>query len=443
MAWGAGLKSCSSLLDRVDRNDPTLVELVILSTKTVTASDWDRLAKGIVKHGAARHLKSLQASGHSISKEALRALGQAIHESSQTVPWSLIAVGTTEMGSSGGLEEFMAGLDAPGGTKLQLEYLDLSYKGLDQSNLAPILRLSSSSPGLRVLDLSRNPGLMKGLEALSHDTKMFPFVEQLDVSSCEMDGQNAKALLENLASKSEPCCQTLNLSNNPIGAHPFDVIGSGPLSLQDLNLSTCEIGDHSLSLLSASNSAQSALQSLDLSNNRLSGTSMESFGKWVANTRTLVNLNLSNNPLMVNGVETLIQNGLVPRGMNHRVQTLDLSETQCGKEGAMTAIQSSNAVTLRFFKNQLGPEGFEALAPCLVGGHASLETLDLAANEAPEEAVVDLLRGLLTVAEDDKSTLSTIVVGGNKGGENLEQMVANIKKVRPNVDIARDRIKKK
>jgi hypothetical protein len=39
--------------------------------------------------------------------------------------------------------------------------------------------------------------------------------------------------------------------------------------------------------------------------------------------------------------------------------------------------------------------------------------------------------------------LKTLVVGGNQGGTDLEDLCAQIRKVRPDLDIARDKIRKR
>ena len=47
---GGGLKSCDSLLKRVEGNDDKLVELVILPMKTFGGAELDRLSNAISKN---------------------------------------------------------------------------------------------------------------------------------------------------------------------------------------------------------------------------------------------------------------------------------------------------------------------------------------------------------------------------------------------------------
>jgi hypothetical protein len=50
MVWGSGaFNSCDKLLERVEKNDPTLVELVILPMKSFGAKDIERLSNAIGK----------------------------------------------------------------------------------------------------------------------------------------------------------------------------------------------------------------------------------------------------------------------------------------------------------------------------------------------------------------------------------------------------------
>ena len=48
MVWGSGaFNSCDKLLERVEKNDPTLKELVILPMKKFGEKDLDRLSHAI------------------------------------------------------------------------------------------------------------------------------------------------------------------------------------------------------------------------------------------------------------------------------------------------------------------------------------------------------------------------------------------------------------
>ena len=578
MVWGSSsLRSCASLLDKIERSNNNnndddddgnnIEELIFLSTKIVTKSDWERFIRIIQSQKDCRTLKYLRASGHSmIDKQTAYQLGQVIYESSQYIPWSLVAIGDNQMGSSSSsssssnrkinneLDGFISGLlfvnnssttttttttdDDDERTKttktktapLRLAALDLSYKGLSEENLYTILQLTRQCQELKHLDLSRNPGffqypqpqppqppqplLLLDTDDDKEETKnndddknnnkntqhcstqqplpttppppMFPFIQHLNMTANDIDGFNAKHLLNDLTMSNS--CHVLYLSDNPIGRQPsFDLLRLCPQSIQELHLANCCLDDTSLR---CGTTKSLCLESIDLSNNNLSSNSMENLATWFTSSHSLRlrNLNISNNPLTQIGVETLVLHGLLSRyqqDASNRLVTLDLSQTQCGIQGALIAVQSSHVSSLRLFDNQLGNDGFYALASQFVNGQhgttTTLENLDLAANGASESAVIDLLRSLIptttTTANNhhNKTTLhqqdyysatpppslsppprpspppppssslmlKTIVVGGNEVGEELEKLIQEIHIVHPELDIARDQRRRK
>ncbi|CAL4905458.1 unnamed protein product [Urochloa decumbens] len=140
----------------------------------------------------------------------------------------------------------------------RLEYLDLS-ENLLQGHTIPISSSSNLSPSLKILDLSANN--LKGL---------FDFFW---LRNCTM-------------------LQRVDLSGNT--DLTIDVKFHGrvpPFQLRELALSGCKLDN---SIIAGPNflGTQSHLQTLDLSNNNLTG----SIPSWI-NTRTLVYLNLANNSL--------------------------------------------------------------------------------------------------------------------------------------------------
>ena len=571
MVWGSSsLRSCASLLDKIERNNNNnknndddgnnIEELIFLSTKIVTKSDWEHFIRIIQSQKDCRTLKYLRASGHSmIDKQTAYQLGQVIYESSQYIPWSLVAIGDNQMGSSSSsssnnrkinnelqqLDGFISGLlfvnnsttttttttttdDDDERTRttttttktapLRLAALDLSYKGLSEENLYTILQLTRQCQELKHLDLSRNPGffqypqppqpqplLLLDTDDDKEETKnndddkntqhcstqqplptppppMFPFIQHLNMTANDIDGFNAKHLLNDLTMSNS--CHVLYLSDNPIGRQPsFDLLRLCPESIQELHLANCCLDDTSLR---CGTTKSLCLESIDLSNNNLSSNSMENLATWFTSSHSirLRNLNISNNPLTQVGVETLVLHGLLSRyqqDASNRLLTLDLSQTQCGIQGALIAVQSSHVSSLRLFDNQLGNDGFYALASQFVNGQhgttTTLENLDLAANGASESAVIDLLRSLIPTTATTTTTannhhnkttlhqqdyqsaatppsslsppppspppssslmLKTIVVGGNEVGEELEKLIQEIHIVHPELDIARD-----
>jgi hypothetical protein len=122
-----------------------------------------------------------------------------------------------------------------------------------------------------------------------------------------------------------------------------------------------------------------------------------------------------------------------------KLKNLDLSHTQCGSQGAATILSADQLESLILFNNNLGSEGFHALAPALQQQHALVE-LDLGGNGADEASVVVLLNALIKESDvANKNVLQLLVVGGNQGGDAVEQMVAKVQRIHPGLDIARDK----
>ena len=130
--------------------------------------------------------------------------------------------------------------------------------------------------------------------------------------------------------------------------------------------------------------------------------------------------------------------------------------------GAVRALESCGELTvLRLYNNQLGSPGFRSLAEVLrriftaTEEHPSqpkLHTLDLAGNGADQASVVVLLQAVLDLlllatkdGGDDSGVvafpLQCLVIGGNQGGEDVEEMVQKIQQIRPKMDIGRDKFK--
>jgi hypothetical protein len=182
-AWGVGssARSCDALLHRIEINDPTLTELIILPIKSFGPKDLLRLIQ-CLDHGEQQgqqslppplqyqinttatattlntHLKSLQASGHAMNDvSVLEAFGRVLTKNPSSCPLVDIAIGDNTLGDEG-MEALCRGLlssssssqqqqqyqssiladDERGrtitttspSTRLRLESIDFSWKGM-------------------------------------------------------------------------------------------------------------------------------------------------------------------------------------------------------------------------------------------------------------------------------------------------------------------------
>jgi Ran GTPase-activating protein (RanGAP) involved in mRNA processing and transport len=449
MAWGSSsLRSCASLLERLERNDASLIDLYILPTKQVTSADWERCCKAISQHGVARHVRAIHASGHAIEEALLPQISAVLYATGKDVSWEELAIGDANMGDNG-----VIALVADWKPDFRLSSLDLSYKSLRSVGLRSLLQWASSSKFLKKIDLSRNTDLATGLTAdqlqqvLSSDTDdtRFPALEQVILAECNLEGESGAAIISSMARV--PTLQVLDLSRNPLGPQgPATSLGSAESALLDLKLASCAMTDVGIISIMPGLSLLPHLQRLDLSCNGITVEGASCMANALAHGwKAMESLNLTGNPIHDAGIDVLIRQGLMLRQQNgaSRLLSLDLSQTKCGSAGACLAIQSSHVEDLRLFDNALSSDGFTQLSPALQGGHASLQSLDLAGNGASEEAVVTLLRSLMVTDSGVASVLRTLVVGGNQGGPDLEAVIQELKEVHPELDIARDRIRKK
>jgi Ran GTPase-activating protein (RanGAP) involved in mRNA processing and transport len=154
-------------------------------------------------------------------------------------------------------------------------------------------------------------------------------------------------------------------------------------------------------------------------------------------------LNLAGNPLDEASSQALANAiGELRTQEKLLLSNLDMTDTSCGAGGAVDLVRLGHLRVLNIFNNRLGSDGFVALAKVLQGGHPTLETLDVGGNQATEAGVVALLQAFTVKTESFRNSLKLVVVGGNESGPTIETLVKEIKKVHPEMDIARDKPRK-
>ena len=317
-------------------------------------------------------------------------------------------------------------------------------------------------PKLRQLNLRRNDKIGE----LSKNDEQVSFaaishLEELDLSQCGLSGDFIATFfgcIQQSTNESEQAATSnlkkLHLQENVISGVGFNALV--PLlahsSLTELNLSKCEIGDEALDALTkvvSESTMNNNLLILDLSNNGITATGATHLAEGLqksAPLSNLVELNLAGNQLGENGVKVLasaLEAHNQMDGSTATLKKLDLTNTNCGVQGAKDIIALGKLQSVHLFNNHLGSDGFIALAPTLKGGHESLEHLDLGGNGANQASVVALLSALLQSPEAVQNVLKVIVVGANESGDAVEQIVKQIKQVHPALDIARDKKSKK
>jgi len=403
MVWGTaggGIKSCDSILKRIETNDPQLTELVILPMKNFGVAEVDRLAAAIA-NGTNTTLKSINASGHAISPTSSFTFASAIASANLTGGGVTdVAIGDGTMGDEG-IVAFCKPLEESGGSGGGgLEVLDFSFKKLTKDGTTAINRAFGHSPTVRRLHLYRNVGIGdEGMETLCHTTTtyheeegdvvpslLFPALEYLDLSDCSIGTAGVRSLVvgllsdtrtdggddddddgaERLQQRRKPI--DLTLSRNRIGPDAchhlarlmiMDDQNNQPSSrlLRCLNLQNCGIGDEGLRTLlcsiptttdaasnnisSSSSSSTTTLEQLDLTGNNITGVGGCMIDETVTNALVglhLKNLILAHNPIGVEGILTLASS-LNASTTTTQFDLVDLTKTDCGVDGALALLR--------------------------------------------------------------------------------------------------------
>ena len=415
-AWGAAAKSCNALLLRVEQNDPSLTELVILPSKTFGGPEVERLAAAL---GRNTHLTTLSASGHAVPPASLKILSKAL---ATTNFLKKIAVGDKNMGDEGVVA--LVGENGFG----SLEVVDLAYKNISEDGMAVLGSALGRSCTLKDLNLSRNPvgnaGLVTFCEA-AYDSVALSTLQNVTLSECQIGPTGMESLTKLLI---QTACTSLRLASNPLGSLSVSSLAAlmQDSKVQMLVLESCAISDEGLSELCRKVIA-TGVKILDLSNNEIENNGATDLAKRLSCWNALTDLKLANNMIGEEGMVT------VSKALTH-LEALDATNTNCGVQGATSLILATGLKRLRLFNNTLSSNGFQAIAAII--SETNLLELDLGGNDATAGDMLTLLRKIRT---SERISLNVLEVGANETNMEVEEEINRIKEVHPHLDIARDR----
>ena len=305
--------------------------------------------------------------------------------------------------------------------QLILSECNIGVSGMEDLAKCLIKRGKDAGQCQRVhLNLSSNPIGNRGCASISQLCAVPSFgsvISKLQLSGCSIEDKGIKTLSS--AAKCNPCIglTALDLSNNSISHFGAEVLAdllhmSWP-DLVELNLAKNNIGSAGVVMI-----IQALLQRSDITNDHPM---------------------ISNETIMV--IKSLVQQSDAFSGANSTLKSLDLTETNCGIEGASAALMSGGLTSLRLFNNKLGSDGFYSVANLLRGGHPSIEHLDLGGNAADEDSVVALLDAIGNIQGDGTiiNKLSVLEIGGNSFGDKADAALKRLKSVLPRLDVAHDK----
>ena len=404
------------------------------------------------------HLKSIQASGHELSPSALSKLAYSLIGS----PVHSVSVGHSSMGDEG-VVAFCAPLEVHQGGLLR--YINFEYKNIGPRGIEAIGRAFSSSKHLIELNLSRNPSIgddgIKSFASVvlsysngdlnqaldqSSNPIFWSMLQMLDLSMCGIGCLGLAELTNVLLMRKLESRIGLKLDANPLGAsscHSLGLLLSGSF-LSSLSVKGCSIGDEGLEVLYSSLPKEnvSGLVSLNLSGNNIGPCGSRFLAAFISscNSTCLKELNLSMNQLGADGVLLITEALQKQREKNpvNVMDTLDLSSTMCGVQGAISVLTCNAARSIILFDNSLGSD-LLSLSPFVVGGHPTIEYLDLGGNKADAGALHAILNSLMEKNNNFESNLKTLILAGNSTDEAIETIVEQLTIVHPELDIAIDR----
>ena len=455
-AWGTNgsARSCEALLRRLETNDPTLVDLVVLPLKHFGSQELIRVA---VCLGTTTNttLRSLQASGHTIDDcHAFELLGQSM------VSIEKIAIGDATMGDPG-LMALCRGLETNPTMQLhdtttktnthtkgtncnKLRSIDLSYKNIGPKGLRTLLRVCSSSSlslsaSLQSLDLSRNttigPSFDFGEYATTTTTTptsplvpsslptLFPCLTYLNLSECQLDTKSCTSLFKAMMTRIQQQEQQQNrklilkLNSNPLNSSSYsnDNTNTNPEDnnlhkmitilvrgnrVSELELARCGIGNTGLAqMIDAAAYCSSHSDSNDNQNN---------------NKIDLERLDLSNNK--ITSVSYLLTTAQQKQQQQQQQQQLPPSAPK-------SSHYFSHLRSLNLSGNPLGATLTNSILieecsyPMIMMMSSVLEELDLSQTSCDVSAAVALIRWCSRSNTSTKqNTMKTLNLFGNHFG---------------------------
>lgn len=421
MAWGkkAGV---DDLLQKL-ANPKTATSLYVMSTRSMSDSDFVRLASSISSNTL---LRELYLSGHHLGPQGLQAFADCLAMNSTL---QHLSIGSEKLGDEA-VKVLCAGLARNAHSGLQ--NWDLEFKSLGVDGASAIAELLTTNRSLTTLTLSRNQigdvGVEKLAKGLSENVEAA--LAELNVTDVGISG----ARLSHLAAlvTSESCLlTTLQLSFNSLESTTstfFDALATNK-SLKKLQLKECKLTDEHVAALAAALKQNSTLTELDLSDNELTQAACASLAEGLRDNKALKILRLSNNKCQDEGAVLIAE---VLAAHNTTLTYLDMGNNGLTSTGMTPLLKAQTITQLHVFNNKLG-EGLNELLPALLA-NSVIETFGVGANQLHEGLSVALFDALHT-----HQSLKTLEVGGNTLGKEGLEALDKLKEANPTLDVAADK----
>ncbi len=445
MAWSSSrLTSIDSLVARVQRNDPSLKSLFILPQKKLTGPSVASLVSALIGNS---HLTELYASGHDLDPETLESFADLLGSPTNV---ERVSLGSSTLGDSG-LVVLCRGLAS--NLRGNIKSIDLENKSLTEAGARSLAAAIDKNKVLSFqdLNLSRNSISVSGTQVLAALGERWSRLETLDITANGLDA-TALAHVADIV-RCAPVLKSLRMGGNnfrdgQVALEDFACAVAKAPSLTVLALA--KSGLNVFSDVAAKHFANSALTSLDISDNIIDAKDVDALGLLLTSS-CLGDLNLAGNSTLGPDLGPSLAVALEQRATAHpglptpvvdngsttfkniNIDTavplrLDLSRTGIDVKGATAIIAASGLKVLILTENDFGDEGAVILADEIRSGKIGtcLTRLDLANNNFLENGCCAILDAL---ACSDHS-LHFLSIGGNELGDRGEQRAKALKSER-------------
>ncbi|KAJ8598907.1 hypothetical protein CTAYLR_010387 [Chrysophaeum taylorii] len=361
-AWSAAAKrGVEDLVDGV--REGRLRSLVILRHRKFGASEAVALAAAM--RASSSSLTELRCSGHDLSVEGARALGEAIASSSSM---RILDAGSATLGNEG------AAALAP--CARALTTLELEAKGIGDEGLKAVARELGASQRLKELNVARNCFGDDGLRALvAAATKS----ESLEIVDASDNGRVESGVADFVASGiKELRCQSLRQ-----GA--FDVVVAaravGTSKLERLDVSACELSTREIAVLAP---AVMKIKELRIAHNSVTDVGAGAIADALKTEKA-------------------------------RLDVLDVSSNEISGRGLAALVASHAVVHLFAHNNSIGDDGASRVASAILSAEppdrVPLETLGLAASDLGDRGAE---AGFFVFFSKGVALAPVVEIGGNK-----------------------------
>lgn len=268
-----------------------------------------------------------------------------------------------------------------------LQKIILSGLNLPRDGLVPLSEAILSNPQsqIHIVDFSNNNFDEKSFAAFAAAIgSMQHGLTQLDLSSCGINKQSCNSLSQALRKNVNlnGTLLRLNLSNNSLDGEGSTSIGSWlaqPNALRDLNLSNCNANLETI--LPAIVRGCIDINSINLSDNKLTPRAKQSLIQYLASIATLKYLNLGGTGMPADAVQSIVTG--ISSNLYLRDFDLSLANNKLGPTGATqlasSLSSSQNIISLDISDNEFGDEGIHSICSSLQNNE-TLRILDLSRN---------------------------------------------------------------